>query len=87
MPQRIRDYGVAALALAAVFAALTYIDERVPAHVTESISDVAHGRWVEPGSAVGNLLASVAANPALDNFFVVALLAAGVVLVVLMVRT
>jgi len=87
MPQRIRDYGVAALVLAAVFAALTRIDQRVPAHLTETVSDVANGRWSAAGTPFGNLLLDLTANPALGNYFVLALLAASVVLVVLMVRT
>ena len=86
MPQRIRDFGVAAVALGAVFAAITLIDRRVPMQVTESISGVVNGRAFETG-ALGNLVASVSANPALDNLFVVALLAAGIVLMVFMVRT
>ena len=87
MPQRIRDYGVAALVLAAVFAALTRIDERVPARVTETMSDVANGRWTGPGTPVGALMFDLTASPALGNYFVLALLAASVVLVVLMVKT
>jgi hypothetical protein len=87
MPQRIRDFGVAALAIAALFVALTRVDQRVPSHVSQTIGDVASGRWASPGSPLGNLLMTVAASPALDNVFVLALLAAGVVLVFLMVRT
>jgi hypothetical protein len=86
MPQRIRDFGVAALALGAVFTALTLIDRRVPMQVTESISSVANGRAFSTG-ALGSFVMSVSANPALDNLFVVALLAAGIVLLVFMVRT
>lgn len=87
MPQRIRDYGVAALALAAVFAALTRIDQRVPAHVTETVSDLAHGHIGEPGTPIGNAISSVTSSPTFGDNFVLAFVVAGVVLVVLMIRT
>ena len=87
MPQRIRDYGVAALALVAVVAALAGFDDRVPGRISDAMSDVASGRFATPGSPVGNLMASVAASPAVDNVFVAALLVTAVVLLFLMVRT
>lgn len=87
MPQRIRDFGVAALALAAVIAVLALIDERVPAYMKNVATDISNGRFIQPGSEIGNVVATVSANPALDNFFVAAMLAVGVVLLVLMVRT
>jgi hypothetical protein len=87
MPQRIRDYGVAALVLVALFVVLTRVDGRVPARVTQAIADVANGQWIAGGSPVGELMMSVSASPAVTNVFVAALLAAGVVLVFLMVRT
>jgi hypothetical protein len=87
MPQRIRDYGVAALALGAVFAALTRIDQRVPAHVSAAMSDVAHGRIGEPGTPIGNVLLSLTSSPVLGDGFVLAMLATGVVLLLLMFRT
>lgn len=87
MPQRIRDYGVAALALGVVFAALSGLDGRVPARLNQAFDDLVSGRFVDPGSPLGAMMADVAINPALDNYFVMGLLAAGVVLVLLMVRT
>jgi hypothetical protein len=87
MPQRIRDYGVAALALVAVFAALAGFDDRVPGRMTQAMSDVASGHWTAPGSPIGNFMLSVAASPAVDNVFVAALLVTAVVLLFLMVRT
>lgn len=87
MPQRIRDYGVAAFALVAVFAALACLDDRVPGRISDAWSDLASGRMTAPGSPVGNLMASVAASPAVDNVFVAALLVTAVVLLFLMVRT
>lgn len=87
MPQRIRDYGVAALALVAVFATLAGFDERVPGRIRQTIGDVISGQWTAPDSPVGQVMASVAASPAVDNVFVVALLATALVLLFLMVRT
>ena len=87
MPQRIRDYGVAALALGAVFVALTRIDQRVPAHVGAAMRDVAHGRIGEPGTPIGNVVLSLTSSPVFGDGFVLALLATGVVLFVLMLRT
>jgi len=87
MPQRIRDFVVAALALAAVFFALTLIDERVPEYMKGLSSDIANGRVIQPGTQFGDLVATVVATPALDNFYVVAMLAVGVALFLLMLRT
>jgi hypothetical protein len=87
MPQRIRDYCVAALALAAAFAALTLIDERVPEYMHDRITDVSAGRVFHSGTPVGNLVQAVVVNGAIDNVFVMAMLAVAVVLLILMVRT
>lgn len=84
MPKRIRDYGVMALALAVVLAALTGLDDRVPSRIGQALSEVASGEWLAPGSPVGNAILS---SPAVDNMFVAAMLIAGVVLLILMVRT
>jgi hypothetical protein len=87
MPQRIRDYGVAAIGLVAVFGALSAFDKRVPERIGDAMADVASGRWMAHGSPIGNLVASVGASPAVDNVFVAALLVTAVVLLFLMVRT
>jgi hypothetical protein len=87
MPRRIRDYGVAILALATLFLALTRIDDRVPGRVAQMASDAWHGRWNQIGFGAGNLLADAAASPAFDNVFLVALMVAAALLVALMVRT
>jgi hypothetical protein len=87
MPQRFRDYGVAAVTLAALFVALTGLDSRVPQRVTSAIDSVATGRWAVPGTVLGNMMWDVTSSPVLGNYFVVGMLAAGVVLVFLMVRT
>jgi hypothetical protein len=87
MPQRFRDYGLAAVMVAALFGALTCLDGRVPQRVTSAIDSVASGRWATPGTAFGSMMWDVTSSPVLGNYFVVGMLAAGVVLVFLMVRT
>jgi hypothetical protein len=87
MPQRFRDYGVAAMTVAALFVALTSLDSRVPERVTRTIDGFINGRWATPGTALGNMMWSVTTTPALDNYFVLGMFAAGAVLVFLMVRT
>lgn len=87
MPRRIRDYGVAILALGALFLALTRVDDRVPGHVAQMAVDAWHGRWNQPGGELGDLLIRAAGSSAMDNVFLVALMAAAALLVVLMVRT
>lgn len=86
MPQRTRDFGVAALALVAIFGALAAFDERVPGRIRDAVSDVAYGRWTAHNSPLGDFMASVSASPAVDNVFVAALLVTAVVLLFLMVR-
>ena len=87
MPQRIRDYGVAAFALVTLFAALAAFDKRVPGRISDAMSDAVSGRWMASDSPIGNLMASVGASPAVDNVYVAALLVTAVVLLFLMVRT
>ena len=87
MPQRIRDFGVAALALGAVFVALALIDERVPAYLQGVSADVANGRAVQPGSPLGNVVGTLLASPAADNYFAIAMVGVGAVLLLLMLRT
>lgn len=87
MPQRIRDLAVAALALGAALVALTSLDGRVPSELSHAISEGAGGGWIAPGSPFGDAYASLSANPALDNLFVVAFVTVAMVLVILMVRT
>ena len=87
MPQRIRDYGVAALALAILFVVLTRVDERVPLRMLQALANAADGEWIAPGSAMGDLMFSVTANPGTGNIFALGLLVAAVVLLFLMVRT
>jgi hypothetical protein len=86
MPQRIRDFGVAVLALAAVFIALALIDERVPEYVRGLSADITNGRAFQPGAPLGAITA-VMYGAAFDNAFAVAMAVAGVVLLLLMVRT
>ena len=74
------------MTMAALFVALTSLDSRVPERVTRSIDAFANGRWASSG-VLGHVLWSVTSTPALDNYFVLGMFAAGVVLVFLMVRT
>ena len=87
MPQRIRDFGVAALAITAVIAALAFIDERVPEYLRDLSTDVVDGRALQAGSPLGNVFTTLTANPALENIFVIAMVAVGAVLFLLMLRT
>jgi hypothetical protein len=87
MPQRIRDFSLASLALVTLFAALAGFDERVPGRIRNAMSDVVSGRWTAHGSPIGDVMASVGASPAVDNVFVAALLVTAVVLLFLMVKT
>ena len=87
MLQRIRDFTVAVLVLAAAFAVVTVIDERVPQMLKDTVADVTSGAIVRPGTELGNVVAAMSANPAFGNYIVVAMLGAAVVLFLLMVRT
>ena len=60
---------------------------RIDYSVAQMADDAWHGRWTQPGSEVGDLLMWAAASPALDNMFLVALMAAAALLILLMVRT
>jgi len=85
MPQRIRDFGLAALALAALFVVLTGIDNRVPAQLTQAVTATAGGNWREMGP-IGMFLMEVSADPTLRDGFVVAMVVSAAVLLVLMVK-
>jgi hypothetical protein len=85
MPQRIRDFGLAALALAALFVVLTGIDRRVPAQLTHAVTATAAGSWREMGP-IGALVLAVNADPTLRDGFVVAMVVSAAVLLVLMVK-
>ena len=87
MPQRIRDFAVAALALVVVIAALAGLDDRVPAYLKQAATAVVSGNVAPPGSPLGNVVASVAASPAMSDGFVAALLVAAVVLMFLLVKS
>jgi hypothetical protein len=87
MPQRIRDCCVAALALGAAFYALSLIDERVPEYMRDRVTDISAGRFFHAGTPVGNLVSTIVANGAVDNIFVMAMVAVAAVLLILMVRT
>jgi hypothetical protein len=87
MPGRIRDLALAALGAALLVGALALIDQRVPAHVAGVARHVSSGEWRAPGSVVDNLLADVTGSAAANDVFLFSMVAAGIVLVILMVRT
>jgi hypothetical protein len=87
MPRRIRDLALAAMAAALLVGALGLIDRRLPAEVAGAARSVSSGQWREPGSAVDTALTAVEASPVANDVFLFSMVAAGVVLVILMVRT
>jgi len=86
MPRKIRDLVLAALGVALLVGALGLVDHRVPGQVVGAARDVSAGRWHAP-APVAQLFADISADPILNDGFVIAMVAAGVVLVFLMVRT
>jgi hypothetical protein len=87
MPQRIRDFGVAVVALVAVFAALSAMDARVPGRLSQALADAGNGELTAPGTALGDLAMALAASPAAGNVIVAAFVGAALVLTLLMIRT
>ena len=81
MPRKIRDLALAALGAALLLGALALVDDRVPGRLKGMVQDAISGRWVEPGSPVGNAMIEYASSPAADNVFLFALFGAGVPLV------
>ena len=87
MPRRIRDLALAALGAALLVGALALIDQRVPAHIAGLARDVSAGQWHARGSMVDHLVASATGSYVANDVFLFSMVAAGVVLVFLMVRT
>ena len=87
MPRRIRDLALAALGAALLIGALSLVDRRVPAEVAGVARGVTTGQWHARGSIVDNLLADVTGSYVANDVFLFGMVAAGVVLVILMVRT
>jgi hypothetical protein len=87
MPRRIRDLALAVLGAALLLGALALMDQRVPAEVAEMARDVSSGQWHGTGSVIDDLVADVIGSPVANDTFLFAMVAAGVVLVILMVRT
>jgi hypothetical protein len=87
MPRRIRDLALAALGAALLVGVLGLIDRRVPSEVAGAARSVSSGQWRESGSAVDTLLSALTNGPVADDLFLFSMVAAGVVLVILMVRT
>ena len=87
MPRRIRDLALAALGAALLVGALALVDQRVPAQVAAVARDVSSGQWHARGSAVDHFLADVTGSSVANDVFLFSMVAAGIVLVILMVRT
>ena len=87
MPRKIRDLVLAALGVALVVGALALMDERVPNELARMAEGISSGQWHAPGSVVSNLLKDVNDSPVANDVFLFSMVAAGVVLFVLMVRT
>jgi hypothetical protein len=87
MPRRIRDLVLAALGAALLVGALALVDQRVPAQVASIARDLSSGQWHARGSAVDNLVADMAGSSVANDVFLFSMVAAGIVLVILMVRT
>jgi hypothetical protein len=87
MPRRIRDLALAALGAALLLGALALVDRRVPAQVASAARAVSAGEWRARGSVVDILLTDIAGSPVANDVFLFSMVAAGVVLVILMVRT
>ena len=87
MPRRIRDLALAALGAALLVGALALVDQRVPAQVAGVARDVTSGQWHARGSVLDQLVADVTGSAVANDFFLFSMVAAGVVLVILMVRT
>jgi hypothetical protein len=87
MPRRVRDFVLAALGAAFILGAIALVDRRVPGEVAGIARQVSTGGWHARGSFVDNVLVQVAKSPMTDDIFLLAMVGAGVVLVILMVRT
>ena len=87
MPRRIRDFVLAALGAVILVGALALVDARVPNHVASVVRDLQSGQWLAQGSLVNNVVTDVTGSRAVEDVFLLAMLGAGVVLVILMVRT
>jgi len=87
MLRRIRDLALAVVGVALLVGALSMLDERVPAHVLGTARDVSSGHWNSKPGPVAQVVVDVASRPELDDAFLFAMLGAGVILVILMLRT
>jgi hypothetical protein len=87
MPRRIRDLALAAIGAALLIGALALVDQRVPGEMAGMARDVSSGQWRGRGSVIDNLVTDVIGSPVANDTFLFAMVAAGVVLVILMVRT
>jgi hypothetical protein len=87
MPRRIRDLALAAFGAALLIGALALIDQRVPREMAGVAREVSAGQWHGRGSAIDNLVSDIVGSPVANDMFLFAMVAAGVVLLILMLRT
>jgi hypothetical protein len=87
MPRRIRDLALAALGAALLVGGLALIDKRVPAQVAGVARDVSAGEWHARGSVLDHLVTDLTGSAVANDLFLFSMVAAGIVLVILMVRT
>lgn len=85
MPRRIRDVAASLLALIALVSVLMFVDQRVRGRVGGVATEVAGGAWSAPAAV--ETIVSTGWTHYGANTYLVAFLAAGVVLVCLMLRT
>ena len=67
--------------------ALALVDQRVPAQMAGVAREVSSGQWHARGSALDHFVSDVTGSSVANDMFLFAMVAAGVVLVVLMLRT
>jgi hypothetical protein len=87
MPKRIRDAAGSALAVVVLFAALVSFDPRARTHMAGAVAAVTDARWSDSPAAITGAVGDVFRDLRVQNMFLVSMVAAGVVLVVLMLRT
>jgi hypothetical protein len=87
MPRKIRDLALAAFGVALLVGALGLIDRRVPEEVQGFARNVSTGQWRAPGSMVDTVLTDITGSAVANDIFLFGMVAAGVVLVILMLRT
>lgn len=87
MPRRVRDVIGSVLTLIVLVLVLIAIDGRVRGRVERAATELSDGGWHAPSDALGDVVADVGSTPHLENIYLMSFLGAGVLLVILMLRT